>query len=46
MRELTTMRDFVRSLHRGHSRKLRILLVDDNEVLLTALMEVEARLKA
>jgi len=31
------MRDSVRSSHRGHSRKLKILLVDDNEVLLMAI---------
>lgn len=31
------MRDSVRNLHRGHSRKLRVLLVDDNEVLLMAI---------
>ncbi len=30
------MRDSVRSSHRGHSRKLRNLVVDDNDVLLTA----------
>jgi CheY-like chemotaxis protein len=37
MREPTIMRDSVRSAHRGHSRKLKILLVDDNEVLLIAI---------
>ena len=37
MREPSTMRDCVRSLHRGHWRRLKILLVDDNEVLLMAL---------
>jgi CheY-like chemotaxis protein len=31
------MRDSVRSPHRGPSRKLKILLVDDNEVLLMAI---------
>ncbi len=31
------MRDSIRSTHRGHSRKLRVLVVDDNDVLLMAL---------
>lgn len=37
MREPTIMRDSVLSAHRGHARKLKILLVDDNEVLLIAI---------
>ena len=37
MREPTTMRDSIRNLPRGHARRLKILLVDDNDVLLMAI---------